>query len=70
MSTPELTARARAWAAEDPDEQTRAELERLLAETEADPDGAAAATWRTGSLVVSSSARRACAARSGPGPTG
>ena len=42
MSTPELTARARAWAAEDPDEQTRAELERLLAETEADPDGAAA----------------------------
>ncbi len=42
MSTPELTARARAWAAEDPDEQTRAELERLLTEAESDPDGAAA----------------------------
>ena len=27
---PELTARARAWAAEDPDPQTRAELERVI----------------------------------------
>jgi phosphomannomutase len=42
MSTPELVARARAWAAEDPDEQTRAELEQLVAEVEADPSGAAA----------------------------
>lgn len=42
MSTADLTTRARAWAAEDPDEQTRAELERLLAEAETDPEGPAA----------------------------
>lgn len=42
MSTPDLTARARAWAAEDPDQQTRAELEQLLAAVESDPDGDAA----------------------------
>jgi phosphomannomutase len=42
MSTPDLTARARAWAAEDPDQQTRGELERLVAAVEADPDGDAA----------------------------
>jgi phosphomannomutase len=42
MSTPELTARARAWAAEDPDEQTRTELEQLLAAVDADADGDAA----------------------------
>jgi phosphomannomutase len=42
MSTPDLTARARAWAAEDPDLQTRAELEQLVAAVEADPDGDAA----------------------------
>ncbi|HEX6246895.1 MAG TPA: phospho-sugar mutase [Nocardioidaceae bacterium] len=34
--------RARAWALEDPDEQTRAELEALLARVEADPGGPAA----------------------------
>ena len=38
-----LTDRARAWAAEDPDERTRAELEALVRAVEADPDGAAAA---------------------------
>jgi phosphomannomutase len=37
-----LTERARAWAAEDPDEQTRSELEALVAAAEADPEGAAA----------------------------
>ena len=42
MSTADLTARARAWAAEDPDQQTRAELEQLLAAVESDPDGDAA----------------------------
>ncbi|MGZ5417507.1 MAG: phospho-sugar mutase [Nocardioides sp.] len=42
MSTPDLISRARAWAAEDPDDQTRAELEKLLAAAEADPDGEAA----------------------------
>ncbi|GAB2754412.1 phospho-sugar mutase [Nocardioides pakistanensis] len=34
-----LLAAARAWAAEDPDEQTRAELEALLARVEKDPSG-------------------------------
>ena len=42
MSAPELIARARAWAVEDPDPQTRAELEKLVAAVEADPDGEAA----------------------------
>jgi len=37
----ELTDRARAWAAEDPDEQTRAELEALVAAAENDPAAAA-----------------------------
>jgi phosphomannomutase len=37
----DLTDRARAWAAEDPDEHTRAELETLVAAAEADPAAAA-----------------------------
>jgi phosphomannomutase len=37
----ELTDRARAWAAEDPDEHTRAELEALVAAAETDPAAAA-----------------------------
>ncbi|MGA9746269.1 MAG: phospho-sugar mutase [Nocardioides sp.] len=41
--TSDLIDRARAWAAEDPDEQTRAELEAVVAAAEADPDGAASA---------------------------
>ena len=36
---PSLLARARAWAAEDPDDDTRTELERLVAAVEADPAG-------------------------------
>jgi phosphomannomutase len=39
----ELLDRARAWAAEDPDDRTRAELESLVASAEADPDGPATA---------------------------
>ena len=39
----DLLDRARAWAAEDPDPRTRAELEALLAQVEAQPGGAAAA---------------------------
>ncbi len=39
----ELLDRARAWAAEDPDDQTRAELEELVTAAEADPAGPAAA---------------------------
>src|SRR3954453_11528721 len=38
-----LLERAKAWAAEDPDEHTRAELEQLVASTEKDPDGPEAA---------------------------
>jgi phosphomannomutase len=37
----DLTDRARAWAAEDPDEHTRAELETLVAAAETDPAAAA-----------------------------
>jgi phosphomannomutase len=42
MSSHELTGRARAWAAEDPDPHTRAELESLLEQVTKDPDGPAA----------------------------
>ncbi|WP_185995644.1 phospho-sugar mutase [Nocardioides campestrisoli] len=38
--TADLLARARAWAAEDPDEATRAELEAIIAEVEAGSDAA------------------------------
>src|SRR6476619_4842775 len=37
----ELTDRARTWAAEDPDEHTRAELEALVAAAQTDPAAAA-----------------------------
>src|SRR5688500_13732957 len=37
-----LLDRARAWAAEDPDARTRAELEALVEKAAAEPDGAAA----------------------------
>src|SRR3954471_3207358 len=39
----ELLERARAWAAEDPDDQTRTELEQVLRDAEEDADGEAAA---------------------------
>ncbi len=42
-ASPDLLDRARAWAAEDPDLRTRAELERLVERVEAEPGGAAAA---------------------------
>ena len=38
-----LLKRARGWAAEDPDTETRAELEQLVADAAGDPDGPAAA---------------------------
>ena len=38
-----LLEQARAWVAEDPDEETRAELEQLVGDAAADPDGPAAA---------------------------
>ena len=41
MTDTELLDRARAWAAEDPDDCTRAELEELVRATEQDPDGEA-----------------------------
>lgn len=40
--SPELLERARDWVSEDPDPQTRAELEELLVAAEGDRDGAAA----------------------------
>src|SRR3954452_20656925 len=39
----ELLERARAWAAEDPDDQTRTELEQVLRDAEKEPDGGPAA---------------------------
>ena len=42
-STADLITRAREWAAEDPDAHTRAELEALVAEVEADPGSSGAA---------------------------
>ncbi len=41
-ATTDLLARAHAWSAEDPDPQTRVELEDLLAQAARDPQGAAA----------------------------
>jgi phosphomannomutase len=38
----DLLARARAWASDDPDDRTRAELEALITDAEQDPDGEAA----------------------------
>ncbi len=68
MTAPtELIEQARAWAAEDPDDQTRTELEALVA---ARRSAVRRPTWPTGSPAPSSSARRACAARSAPVPTG
>ncbi|MFA6574663.1 MAG: phospho-sugar mutase, partial [Nocardioides sp.] len=51
--TPDLAPlldRARAWAAEDPDDATRAELERLVAAVEAGGDGADLADRFAGTL--------------------
>src|SRR4051794_26893987 len=42
MSGEDVAHRARAWLAEDPDAQTRAELRALLEAAERDPDGTAA----------------------------
>src|SRR4051812_2013242 len=39
----ELLERARAWAADDPDDQTRTELEQVLRDAQKDADGEAAA---------------------------
>ncbi len=69
--TSDLIDRARAWAAEDPDEQTRAELEAVVAAAEADPDGAASADLAdrfAGTLEFGTAGLRGAAAA--PGPTG
>ena len=58
----DLIDRARAWAAEDPDPVTRAELEAL------DRATVSPRSWPTGSPGPWSSAPPACAARSGPAP--
>ncbi len=67
MITDDLRARARAWVAEDPDEQTRAELETLLARAE-DGDEAAGAELADafdGTLEFGTAGLRG---RQGPGP--
>ncbi len=61
-----LLDRARAWAADDPDPATRAELEARGRRGRA--AAATRPTWPTGSPAPWSSAPPACAARSGPGP--
>src|SRR5213595_1411514 len=43
MTDATLLDRARAWAAEDPDDHTRAELEELVRAAESDAEGAEAA---------------------------
>ena len=58
-----LIARAEGWAAQDPDPFTRAELEALISAR----DEASSPTGSTGRW---SSAPRASAVRSAPGPTG
>ena len=60
----DLLERAHAWAAEDPDDQTRAELEAVLAAAGSGDEA------RTGSPAPWSSVRRDCAARSAPARTG
>ena len=69
MTTPEvdlLLSRARSWAAEDPDEHTRAELEAMVREVEAGGDPRRSSP--TASTAPWSSAPPACAARWAPGP--
>ncbi|MGW4647792.1 phospho-sugar mutase [Kitasatospora sp. NPDC004289] len=43
--TTDLLARARAWLAEDPDQETREELTALLAAAEGEPEGAERIAW-------------------------
>ncbi len=50
MGTADLLARARAWAADDPDPETRAELEQVVAEVEAGGDPADLADRFDGTL--------------------
>ena len=64
----ELLARARAWAAEDPDDQTRQELEALVEAAESDPAGAAASDLAerfSGTLQFGTAGLRGAM---GPGP--
>ncbi len=67
MSTDDLLARARAWVAEDPDEQTRAELVALTERVEAGDAAAAAelADAFDGTLEFGTAGLRG---RQGPGP--
>ena len=64
-----LLADPRAWAADDPDGQTRAELEAVIGAAEGGDEAARAdlADRFSGCL---SSAPRGCAGRSAPDPTG
>ena len=64
-----LIDRARAWLTEDPDPQTRAELEQVVTAA-ASGDADAAPTWPTASAAPCSSAPPGSAARWAPGRTG
>ena len=67
MTAPQqLTDEARAWAAEDPDDRTRAELEAVIAAAERGEETDLADRF----AGTSSSVRRACAARWAQVPTG
>ena len=68
MTTPEvdlLLTRARDWAAEDPDEATRADLEAMVREVEAGGDGTALADAFAGTLEFGTAGLRGAL---GPGP--
>ena len=65
--TSTLLERARAWAAEDPDQQTRAELEALIAEVEAGSDPADLADRFRGTLEFGTAGLRG-ALGAGPEP--
>ena len=62
-----LLDRARAWAAADPDEDTRAELEALIAEVEAGADAADLGDRFAGTLEFGTAGLRGAL---GAGPTG
>ena len=66
-ATDVLLERARAWAAEDPDDATRTELEQIIADV---AGGADSPILPTGSRGAWSSGRRGCAGRSVRVPTG
>ena len=62
-SLPDLLDTARAWAAEDPDPQTRSELEAIIAEVEAGGDSADLADRFDGTLEFGTAGLRGALGR-------